>query len=472
MGKSLTETAKAVLLKEGGVPSVSASDNDPDRGAKSKTPNMETLHPGTRGTEPDPKHNDAEDLGGATPTQVPSQNLGARAAGKVGKDTSRSGKSSVAAEAMKKIVAEAKAREVAGEPESIEEELDLFIDACIQEGLNEDEIAQAIAENFEFIEEDTEVLEEEDDVELSEELETFIATMIDEGFSEDEIAQAIEENFEMVTEDEEETIYESPTERVLASMEDTAIDMSEDVDALLEGEQLSEEFRDKAKTIFEGAVVARLEEEVQKLEVAYLATLEEEVQNIAEQYKQELDALNENINDYLVYVTEEWMAENEVAIDSGLRTELTEDFIAGLRNLFAEHYIDIPEDKVEIVEEMGAKLEDLQYKLNEEIEKNVELTRAINESRKYDVVDAFSEGLTATQAEKLKTLSEGLEYVSEEDYVQKVQTLRENYFPGKTTNSVPLDPAESPGNGKGMISEDLQGPMAAYVKSLGKTLPK
>jgi hypothetical protein len=148
---------------------------------------------------------------------------------------------------------------------------------------------------------------------------------------------------------------------------------------------------------------------------------------------------------------------------------LTEDFIAGLRNLFAEHYIDIPEEQVSVVEELGKKVEELEAKLNEEIEYNVGLVKQINEAVKFEVLVGATDGLTATQAEKLKTLAEGLEFVSPEDYQQKVETLKENYFPTKVNATAVLDQAES--NGSGMISEEVPGRMGAYVKALGKTIP-
>jgi hypothetical protein len=305
------------------------------------------------------------------------------------------------------------------------------------------------------IEEAAEQIEEEAEIELSEELESFIDQMVAEGASEDEIAAAIEENFEFVTEDadSEESV-----------MEEYEVDMSEDMEALFAGEELSEEFKEKAKTIFEAAVKHKLEEELAVLEEAFAATLEEQVQEIQE-------SLTENVDDYLNYVVEQWVSDNEVAIESGLRTELMEDFVSGMRNLFAEHYIDIPEEKVSVVEEMASKVEELEAKLNEEIERNVALNKMLNEAYVNDVLDSACEGLTATQAEKLKSLAEGIEYADANEYAQKVQTLRESYFTNSVRTENVLDTVEV-SDGKSMISEDLSGPMANYVKALGRTLSK
>ncbi len=445
MGKSLTEAAKAVLMNEGEIPSVSSSDNNPDRDAKSTTANKSSLKPKSKFSEPDPKKNDAEDLGGATPTSTAKENLGAKAAAGVSKDKSKSGIPSVGPEQNKSL----------REDEEVDEELEAIIAEMLEAGMTEDEIADTIAE---ALEKDEESLDE--NVELSEELEAFIAQCIEEGMDDEAIEKAIQENFEVI-EEESPSIEEVASEIKTRIMEEP-IDIKEDVDALLSGEQLSEDFRNKATTIFESAIKTRLSEEIDILEKAYQASLEESVAKIQSQ-------LSEQVDDYLNYVIENWVSENEVAIQTGLRAELTEDFIAGLRNLFAEHYIDIPEEQVSVVEELGKKVEELEAKLNEEIEYNVGLVKQINEAVKFEVLVGATDGLTATQAEKLKTLAEGLEFVSPEDYQQKVETLKENYFPTKVNATAVLDQAES--NGSGMISEEVQGRMGAYVKALGKTIP-
>mgnify|MGYP003333176668 FL=1 len=292
---------------------------------------------------------------------------------------------------------------------------------------------------------------------LSEELEAFIEEGIEAGLSEEEILAAIDENFEFVSEEvEEETVAEA--------LETYEVDMAEHVNALLEGENLSEEFQAKATTIFEAAVKAKLEEEVALLEQAYAETLEERVEEIMEE-------LASNVDEYLNYVVEQWIAENEVAVESALRSELTEDFIGGLKALFAEHYIDIPEDSVPVVEELSSTVEELEAKLNEEIQRNVELTSMLAESRKGELVAAISEGLTDTQVEKLKALAENVEYTDDDQFIEKVSTLRENYFPVAVENKNVLDRVES-ADPQALTEANLEGPMAKYVKALGKSLPK
>jgi AcrR family transcriptional regulator len=314
-----------------------------------------------------------------------------------------------------------------------------------------------------------ETLEEE--IELSEELEAFIDEMIEEGYDEDQIAEAIEENFEIVeskSEDEEEDEEDENEDKEMneSSLENYQVDMSEDVNALFAGEELSEEFKTKATTIFEAAVKRKLEEEIQKIEEAYAQTLEEQIASIQEE-------LSSNVDDYLNYVVEQWMSENEVAVEAGLRTELTEDFISGLKSLFEEHYIDIPEEKVSVVEELGDKVSELEAKLNEEIERNVSLNKMLNESLKVEILNQMVEGLTATQADKLKTLAEGVSFDNVDEYANKVATLRESYFPTSGVVAArELDSIEAGTEGKSMIAEELNGPMAQYVRVLGKSLPK
>ena len=291
----------------------------------------------------------------------------------------------------------------------------------------------------------------EEEFELSEELEDFINEGIEAGLSEEELLAAIEENFEFINEED-------------SALEYYPVDMSEHVNALLEGENLSEDFHAKATTIFEAAVKAKLEEEVALLEQAYAETLEERVAEIMEQ-------LSSDVDNYLNYVVEQWIEENEVAVESALRSELTEDFISGLRSLFAEHYIDIPEEEVAVVEELSQTVEELESRLNEEIERGVALTAQLNESRKNELVAYVCEGLTNTQAEKLKGLVESVVYTDDDQFIEKISTLRENYFPTAVKSDAVLDRVESAD--PKMISEStLEGPMAKYVQALGRNLPK
>ena len=199
--------------------------------------------------------------------------------------------------------------------------------------------------------------------------------------------------------------------------------MKEDVDALFSDDAtISEEFKSKVSTIFEARVNDRITQIQEEMETEYAGMLEEAIEAVK-------NDLTEKVDDYLSYVVEQWMEENEIAIESGLRAELTEDFIGGLRNLFAEHYIDVPAEKVDLVDELAGKVEELESKLNEEIERGVSYAKALVESRKNEIAREVTEGLTATQAEKIKSLAEGVEFSTEDEYKQKLETIRENYFP-------------------------------------------
>ena len=199
--------------------------------------------------------------------------------------------------------------------------------------------------------------------------------------------------------------------------------MKEDIDALFADDStISEEFKGKVATIFEARVQDRVSQIEEETEAKYAGMLEEAVEAIRAD-------LTEKVDDYLSYVVEQWMEENQIAIETGLRAELTEDFIGGLRNLFAEHYIDVPAEKVDLVDELAGKVEELESKLNEEIERGIEFKKALIESRKNELTREVTEGLTATQVEKIKTLAESVEFSTEDEYKAKLETIRENYFP-------------------------------------------
>jgi hypothetical protein len=199
--------------------------------------------------------------------------------------------------------------------------------------------------------------------------------------------------------------------------------MKEHVDALFADDStISEEFKSKVSTIFEARVNDRVTQIEEEIETHYAGMLEEAVQTIK-------DDLTEKVDDYLNYVIEQWMEENQIAIESGLRSEMTEEFISGLRNLFAEHYIDVPAEKVDLVDELATKVEELESSLNEEIERGIKTKKALVEARKNEITHSVCEGLTATQVEKIKTLAEGVEFSTEDEYKTKLETIRENYFP-------------------------------------------
>jgi len=197
--------------------------------------------------------------------------------------------------------------------------------------------------------------------------------------------------------------------------------MKEDMDALLSGENLSEEFVTKATTIFEAAVIARAEEVIVEAEEQLMEEFEIAVEAIKEDLAAKVDA-------YLNYMVEEWMQDNELAIQSGLKAEITEEFLTGLRDLFIEHHIDIPEDKVDIVEELAAQLEATEAVLNEEIARGVYLSQALNEQKKFEAIYTACEGLSQTQVEKMKSLAEGVDFTTEEEFTTKLETLKESYF--------------------------------------------
>ena len=219
---------------------------------------------------------------------------------------------------------------------------------------------------------------------------------------------------------EEETLEETSH---MDKKEEMKKKMKEDIDALFSDDStISEEFKTKAATIFEARVLDRVQQIEEEVETKYASMLEEAVTEIKAD-------LTTKVDDYLNYVVEQWLADNEIAIESGLRAELTEEFIAGLRNLFAEHYIDVPTEKVDLVDELATKVEELEGKLNEEIERGVGFAKALVESRKNEITREVTEGLTTTQIEKIKSLAESVEFSTEDEYKAKIETIRENYFP-------------------------------------------
>ena len=243
-----------------------------------------------------------------------------------------------------------------------------------------------------------------------------------------------------------------------------AEDLSADIDAIFGDENISEEFKSKVSTIFEARVTDRINTIKEEIETEYSSMLEEAVESIRTD-------LTEKVNDYLDYIVEEWMKQNEVAIEKGLRTEMVEDFIGGLRNLFAEHYIDVPAEKVDLVDELATKVEGLEDKLNEEIQRGIEYKKQLTEAKKIEVVRTVCEGLTSTQVEKIKSLAESVEFSTEEEYQEKLETIRENYFPSgmKKANASQMHEQVEDGSEKPVIKDAR---MAAYASAISKTLPK
>ena len=233
--------------------------------------------------------------------------------------------------------------------------------------------------------------------------------------------------------------------------------IEEDVNALLEGEELSEEFQEKARTIFEAALRSKVSDIKEALEEQYTAALAEEVAEIKSELSERLDA-------YLEYVAGEWIEENALVIEHGLKTEMTESFLQGMRGLFEEHYVSIPEDKYDVLESMVEKLDEMETKLNEQIEKNVSLNKRLAESVADGIFEQVADGLADTQKDKLASLAESVEFESEEEYREKLETLRESYFPSRGVS--PSAKSDTLSEGVSVAHESHSPAMAAYLKSL------
>jgi len=280
------------------------------------------------------------------------------------------------------------------------------------------------------------------------------------------IAQSEEEEM-----DAEATLEETPTvtdevvEEDVVEAEETVeetvaeYDMEEDVNALLGGEELSEEFREKAKTIFEAAINAKVGAVKEEIQAEYDAKL---VEGVAEARAE----LSERVDSYLEYVADEWFSENQLAVESGLKTEMTESFLEGMKSLFEEHYVSIPEEKYDVLHSMVEKLDDMETKLNEQIEKNIGLNKRLAESVADGIFESISDGLAATQKEKLASLAESVEFESETEYREKLETLKESYFPAKSKSSAAK--TETLSEGVEGAPEVPHGTMAAYLNTLSR----
>ena len=274
------------------------------------------------------------------------------------------------------------------------------------------------------------------------------------------------EDEEIIEEEKEEGHEDEAQDKKLIKKMISKEKMKEDMDALLSGENLSEEFVTKATTIFEAAVIARAEEVIAEAE----EQLMEEFEVAVEAIKEDLAA---KVDGYLNYMVEEWMKDNEIAIQSGLKAEITEEFLTGLRDLFIEHNIDIPEDKVDIVEELAAQLEATEAVLNEEIARGIELSQALNEQKKIEAIYTACEGLTQTQVEKMKSLAEGVDFTTEEEFTTKLDTLKESYFKAdvKVATTDALDDEVLLEEEKKSIKSS-NSEIDYYAKSISQTLVK
>jgi hypothetical protein len=267
--------------------------------------------------------------------------------------------------------------------------------------------------------------------------------------------EVISEEEEEVTDEVTESEEEEDEEEVEEVEEE--FDIEEDVNALLSGEDLSEEFQEKARVIFESALRSKVNEIKESLEAQYEERLVEEVVEISE-------ALQERVDSYLEYVAEEWMTENQLSVEKGLKEELTESFLGGLKGLFEEHYVQIPEEKYDVLESMVEKLDEMETKLNEQIERNINLNKRLSESVADRIFDEISEGLAVTQKEKLASLAESVEFGSDTEYREKLETLKESYFPSRVV--APMATTETLSEGVDIIPEYHSDSMNAYLRTL------
>ena len=296
------------------------------------------------------------------------------------------------------------------------------------------------------------------------------AMKAEEAETEEEVIEEEEVTTDEVVAEEEETtdevVAEEETSEEEVIEEEESYDVEADVAALLEGEELSEEFQDKAKTIFETAIKTKVAEIKEELHESYATALVEELDTIKA-------GLTERVDGYLEYVADEWMQENALQVEAGLKTEMTESFLEGMKSLFEEHYVTIPEEKYDVLNSMVDKLDEMESKLNEQIDRNVALNRRLAESNADGVFTAVSEGLADTQKEKLATLAENVEFESETDYREKLVTLKESYFPSKT--SAPKSTSENLSEEVStdeVISEETTPRMQAYLNVLSRAAKK
>jgi hypothetical protein len=305
--------------------------------------------------------------------------------------------------------------------------------------------------------EDEDLIEEESEEETEEEI--LEAKKSEEDDSEEEDSE--EEGSE---EDDKEDAKEKAAKSKKEVEEEFSVE--EDVNALLnsgEEEALSEEFKEKAKTIFESALRSKVSEIKEAFEVQYEQRLVEEVEEIKL-------ALQERVDAYLEYVSEEWISENALAIESGLKTEMTESFLSGMKGLFEEHYVQIPEEKYDVLESMVEKLDDMETKLNEQIEKNINLNQRLSESVAQGIFDEISGGLALSQKEKLASLAESVEFEGDAEYREKLETLKESYFPSRATT--PQAQTETLSEGVDVAAEYHSDSMNAYLRTLSAVAKK
>ena len=276
---------------------------------------------------------------------------------------------------------------------------------------------------------------------------------------------AVTEEEEVVAEEpvaSEESEVVAEEEEVEEVVTETTVNVEEDIEALLEGEELSEEFQEKAKTIFEAAIKTKIAEVKTELQAQYEATIVEEVATVKSELTERIDA-------YLEYVADEWMSENQLAVESGLKTEMTDSFLTGMKSLFEDHYVTIPEEKYDVINNMVDKLDEMENKLNEQINKNIALNKRLAESVSDVILSDISEGLALSQKDKLASLAKNVEFDSEETYREKLGTLKESYFPSA---SAPRDHSETISEGTEAPQAAPSGLMESYLQTMNRVSKK
>ena len=278
----------------------------------------------------------------------------------------------------------------------------------------------------------------------------------------------LRKKMEEAIKESEETVEEvtAEGEEVVAEEEEVIeVNVEDDINALIAGEELSEEFEEKARTIFETAINSKVSLIKEDLEKEYAKILQEEIDSTKVE-------LTERVDSYLEYVANEWLEENSLAVEQGLKAEMSESFLTGMKSLFEEHYVSIPEDKYDVLESMVNKLDDMEEKLNEQIEKNVGLTKRLAESKSDGILSDVSEGLAVTQKDKLASLAESVEFESETDYREKLVTLRNSYFPTRQVASTQSEDSEMLSEEANAPTAEATGTMANYLTTLQRITKK
>ena len=277
----------------------------------------------------------------------------------------------------------------------------------------------------------------------------------------------LRKKMEEAIKESEDTVEEVTAEEEVVTEEEEVIEVNveDDINALIAGEELSEEFEEKARTIFETAINSKVSLIKEDLEKEYAKILQEEIDSTKVE-------LTERVDSYLEYVANEWLEENSLAVEQGLKAEMSESFLTGMKSLFEEHYVSIPEDKYDVLESMVNKLDDMEEKLNEQIEKNVGLTKRLAESKSDGILSDVSEGLAVTQKDKLASLAESVEFESETDYREKLVTLRNSYFPTRQVASTQSEDSEMLSEEANAPTAEATGTMANYLTTLQRITKK